>query len=81
MLILAKKKDCLYDEKLVQRRFLHATSTSRQNNDIRNDLGHMLQSVNISDEHLLQLVFKAVNIFLAALSATTFSCSNHNFQT
>ena len=60
MLILAKEEDCPYDEKLVQRRFLHAISIGIRNSDIRNDLRHLLQNVNISDEHLLQLVSEAV---------------------
>ena len=60
MLILAKEEDCPYDEKLVQRRFLHAISTGIRNNNIRNDLRHVLQNVNISNEHLLQLVSEAV---------------------
>ena len=60
VLILAKEEDCPYDEKLVQRRFLHAISTGIRNSDIRNDLRHLLQNVNLSDEHLLQLVSEAV---------------------
>ena len=60
VLILAKEEDCQFDEKFVQRRFLHAISTSIRNNNIRNDLRHVLQNVNISDEHLLQLVSEAV---------------------
>ena len=35
-------KDCPYDETLVQRRFLHAISTGIRNNNIRNDLRHVL---------------------------------------
>ena len=31
-----------------------------RNSDILNDLCHVLQNVNISDEHLLQLVSEAV---------------------
>ena len=60
MLVLAKEEDCPYDEKLVQRWFLHAISTDIRNNNIRNDLYHVLQNVNISDEHLLQLLSEAI---------------------
>ena len=60
VLILAKEEDCPYDDKLVLRRFLHAISTGIRNNNIRNDLRHRLQNVNISDEHLLQLISEAV---------------------
>lgn len=60
VLILAKEEDCPYDESLVQRRFLHAISTGIRNNNIRNDLRHVLQNVNISDEHLLQHVSEVV---------------------
>lgn len=60
VLILAKEEDCPYDEALVQRRFLHAISTGIRNNNIRNDLRHVLQNVNISDEHLLKYVSEAV---------------------
>ena len=60
VLILAKEEDCPYDEKLVQRRFLHAISTGIRNNNIRNDLRHVLQNVNISDEYLLRLISEAV---------------------
>ena len=60
VLILAKEEDCPYDEKLAQHRFLHAISTGIQNNNIHNDLRHMLQYVNISDKHLFQLVSEAV---------------------
>ena len=60
VLILAKEEDCLYDETLVQRRFLHAFSTGIRSNNIRNDLCHVLQNINISDEHLLQYVSEAV---------------------
>ena len=50
VLILAKEEDCPYDEKFVQRRFLHVISTGIRNNNIRNDLRHVLQNVHISDE-------------------------------
>ena len=60
VLILAKEEDCPYDEKLVQRRFLHAISTGIRNNNICNDLRHVLQNVDISDEHLLELVSEAI---------------------
>ena len=60
VLILAKEEDCPYDETLVQRRFLHAISTGLRNNNIRNDLRHVLQNTKISDEHLLQYVSEAV---------------------
>ena len=60
MLILAKDEDCPYDGKLVQCRFLHAISTGIRNNNIRNDLHHVLQNVNISDKHLLQLISETV---------------------
>ena len=60
VLILAKEDDCPYDEKHDQRRFLHAISIGIQNSDILNDLCHVLQNVNISDEHLLQLVSEVV---------------------
>ena len=60
VLILAKEKDCPYDEKLVQRQFLHAISTGIPNNYIRNDLHPVLQNVSISDKYLLQLVSEAV---------------------
>ena len=43
VLILAKEKDCPYDEKLVQCQILHAISTGRQNN-IHSDLHHVLQT-------------------------------------
>ena len=59
VLVLTKEEDCPYDEKLDQRRFLHAIFTGIRYNNIRNDLRHMLQNVNISDEHL-QLVSEAV---------------------
>ena len=60
MLILAKEEDSKYDEKLIQRRFLHTTSTNIRNYNIRNDLCHVLQNVSISDELLIQLVSEAV---------------------
>ena len=60
VLILAKEEDCPYNGTLVQRRFLHAISTGIRNNNIRNDLCHVLQNINISDEHLLQYVSEAV---------------------
>ena len=60
VLILAKEEDCPYDETLVQPRFLHAISTGIRNNNIRNDLHHVLQNINISDEQLLQYVSEAV---------------------
>ena len=60
VLILAKEEDCPYDETLVQRIFLHAISTGIRNNNIRNDFRHVLQNINISDEHLLQYVSEAV---------------------
>ena len=60
VLILAKEEDCPYDEKLLQRRFLHAISTGIRNSNIRNNLHHVLQNVNISDEYLFQLVSEAV---------------------
>ena len=44
VLILAKEKDCPYDEKLVQHQILHAISTGRQNNNIHSDLCHVLQT-------------------------------------
>ena len=42
VLILAKEGDCPYDEKLVRSRFLHAISTGIRNNNIRNNLRHVL---------------------------------------
>ena len=60
VLILAKEEDCPYDKTLVQPRFLHAISTGIRNNNIRNDLHHVLQNINISDEQLLQYVSEAV---------------------
>ena len=60
VLILAKEDDCPCDEKHDQRRFLHAISIGMRNSDILNDLCHVLQNVNISDEHLLQLVSEVV---------------------
>ena len=60
VLILAKEDGCPFDKGLLQVRFLHAISTGLRNNNIRNDLRPTLESNKISDEHLLQIVSKAV---------------------
>ena len=60
VLILAKEEGCPFDKGLLQRCFFHTISTVLRNNNIRNDLRPTLENNNISDEHLLQIVFEAV---------------------
>ena len=60
VLILAKEEGCPFDKGLLQQLFLHAISTDLRNNNIWNDLHPTLENDKISDEHLLQIVSKAV---------------------
>ena len=60
VLILPKEEYCPYDEKLVQCRFLRAISIGIRNNNIVMIFATGSKNVNISDEHLLQLVSEAV---------------------
>jgi len=60
VIVLAEQDNCPNDRKVTQKRFIHALSTGIRNNNILNDLRHILLKENISDEELLENVTQAV---------------------
>ena len=62
MLILVEEWDCPYNEKLVQRTFLHTIFTELGNNGVTAGLCHTFKVPDVSGEHLLQSNSEAVNV-------------------
>ena len=60
VLQLANEEHCPYDERMLQKRFLHAIETGIRNGNVRNELRPILKN-EISDEELLEKITFAVS--------------------